>query len=257
MRKILVLVLAALTALLPLQARAENPAPEILSAEWSDGQGGILVTFRKNGAEGEYALRSRHGGVTDPWHGAIGLIGVEAADEVNEYLCRNANLVPGETYSFQIIVTAPDGQETASEEKEAAVPITDGPSPIGVFECSVPDLSREKLVAMREALIGYILDWDPYTFTERFEEIWPETVSASFRTTDITKVLVTTPHGDVMIFDAGKSPLSGDDNYYDFARRLAEEFVGTWPIDAGRYEVRVYDRERLCLLGMYHFNVTE
>ena len=37
MRKILVLVLAALTALLPLQARAENPAPEILSAEWPSG----------------------------------------------------------------------------------------------------------------------------------------------------------------------------------------------------------------------------
>ena len=254
MKKLVVLAIAALLAVLPLCAQAEGGGPEILSAVWSDADDGIRVTFRTNGLEGMWMLSSFFGAADEPFHGGSGrpLTPEEAA--AGECVVYSAVLVPGETFHFRVSVTTPDGQEYTSGPAEAAVPLTGAESPITVSACAVPDLDKAALLAMQEELLGLLIDGDfeQYAALCR-EKYYDKIVTADFEVSDIVWVLVISPGGDMDVFCAGPDPFGG--TLYSFSHSLTDLFVSPFTAGEGQYTVRLYDWERKCLIGTYTFNV--
>ena len=248
-------VAVLLVILLPISVHAENMRPEILSLTWDEEQDGVLITFRKNGIDGSCRIIGRFGSVDEPMHGG-GANEVDLPGEVVEFCWRTSDLVPGETYSFAISMLTPDRQEICSEEKDCTIPIFEVQSPIEINECVIPDLSFSKLKEMQDRLIGYVLEGDFQSYMAVCNDLYDSAVTASLKTSGIVRVLLTAPGGQMTVFDAGNSPyFEVQDDYYDFAHNLAEEFVSPLWIERGRYTLRFYDWERKCLIGTCEFNV--
>ena len=167
-----------------LLAPAEDLRPEITAASWSDEQDGVLITFRKNGIEGDYKVACRLGAKDEPWSSG-GANGISDSGDTVEYFWKTGNLVPGETSSFWIDVVTPDGTTVVSDEAEVTVPLANAVSPIKILEFSVPDLSASKLKKMREDLLTILLQYpdEPERYLSVCNDYYDEAVSAVFRST--------------------------------------------------------------------------
>ena len=259
MRKTASLLLIILLMSITLLAPAEDLRPEITAASWSDEQDGVLITFRKNGIEGDYKVACRLGAKDEPWSSG-GANGISDSGDTVEYFWKTGNLVPGETSSFWIDVVTPDGTTVVSDEAEVTVPLANAVSPIKILEFSVPDLSASKLKKMREDLLTILLQYpdEPERYLSVCNDYYDEAVSAVFRSTGIVQVLVTEPDGAKACFWAGNYPSeTGTDNYHNFAYNLADRFVMSFPVKQGNYTVSFYDWDLKCLIDTYSFNVVD
>ena len=253
----LVLIIALLSAV--NIAFTEGIKPEITSVTWSDEHDGVLITFQKNGIEGDYIIGCHMGAPNDLWNGASGN-SIHDSEETVVYCWDSGNLIPGETSSFWISVNSSDNNVIDSDEVGITIPLANVISPIKILEYSVPDISAQKLRAMQEQLqesyFQYQDELDKYLSIR--DGAYEQAVFASFRTTDIVKVLIVAPDGAKACFWAGNMPFEEQtEGYYDFARNLADLFVFSFPVEVGSYEVRVFDWDRKCLIDSYSFNVCE
>lgn len=256
MKKLFALILVLMAAALPLCVRAESPEPETLSAVWSEEQDGFLITFRRNGAEGELGLVIIYGEADDPRYGGSYQYIGETAGDPAEYLVNSSGLIPGETYTFLVCATPPDQQDFLLAGISAAVPVTGAQSPIRIDECSIPDLSLSALEQMRQELMGYMSGNDMESFAAAWDGHYKNSVAASFRSSDQVRVLLIAPDGNRSSFIAGDDPrYSIHDDYYDLGVQLAMNFVSPITIMSGQYTLRMYDWERKCLIGTWYFNV--
>lgn len=231
--------------------------PELLSVRWSDEDKEVVVEFKKNGISGTYMLWECFDTKSEE-NVSGGGFDIEEDNENDIIEVRRGMLdaVPGETLSIWIRVIREDGTYIESDPLELQIPITNTVSPITVSSCNIVDLDKSVLEELNNqvAEVYYNEGLDALRAAEA--EYYKKAVNSEFVTSDTVTVLLISPNGMKHAFSAAGKPNVKEGDYLYFNDGLASAFAfRSIPIEDGRYTLKVYDPDEMCLIGIWHFNV--
>ena len=231
--------------------------PELVSVRLSKDDHKVVTQFKKNGVSGMYALwecfdkkseENMSGGGYD--------IEEDNGKDIIEVRQGMLDAVPGETLSIWIRVIQEDGTDIESDPVELQIPITDILSPITVSACSIADLDKTVLEKLFDQVAEVYYNEGYEALRAAEAEYYKKAVHSEFVTTGTVTVLLISPNGMKCAFSASGTPDVKEGDYLCFNDGLASSFAFRHiPIEEGQYTLKVFDRDKMCLIGTWYFNV--